>query len=113
MFGLENLGNYDDRKIDRYETDDLTVSTCKVLDSRDPFETAISHPEYNNSKFIVVETYLDREAAQEGHNKWVKIMTSDTLPDELRDVGTSDTYELVAALVGTDQYTYKRGNNDN
>lgn len=82
-----NVGTYADRKVDLFKDDDknLFISTAKVSDGFKPFETAVGHPEYDGGKLIIVEAYDTKEKAQEGHNKWVKVMTSEVLPDFLVD----------------------------
>ncbi len=81
--------DYEGRKVDRYKVGDLFVSTVRVTDSAKPFETGVVHPAYNNNEPIVVELYNTKEEAQEGHNKWVKIMTARKLPWQLVDVGSN------------------------
>lgn len=90
LFGfLLDMGNYEDRKVDRFDvSDNFFISTAEVTDSDDPYETAIKHPAYNDGIIIIVETYKTKEEAQEGHNKWVKIMTDMVLPEFLMDVST-------------------------
>ena len=85
MFNFFNmLGNYDNRKVDKYEKDDLLVSTVECNDGDKAFETAICHPFYNDDKHVIVEAYNTKQLAQEGHDKWVKVMTT-TKPDFLED----------------------------
>lgn len=94
---IRNQGNYDDRKVARYDEGDLFVSTTLVYEEGGPqYETAIAHPEYNEAAHIIVEIYPDKEAAEKGHKKWVELMTAEELPDELTDVLWGDE-------------TYKRG----
>ena len=65
---------YHIRKVGRFEEGDLTIDTCKVTDDKNfPYETAVSHPYYNNGEWVVAEQYKTKEEAQEGHNKWIKI----------------------------------------
>ena len=95
MFGfLRMLGNYDERKVEHFEDGDLIVDTCAVPDSVDPFETAVQHPLYNENKWVIVETYSDKEAAIVGHKKWVSIMTGNILPRELKDVSSAEIAKL-------------------
>jgi hypothetical protein len=82
------IGDYDDRMVDRYEGNGFFISTCLVRDSNRPYETAIKHPEYNDGVIIIVETYNTKEEAAKGHDKWVKIMTAEELPQELIDKGS-------------------------
>jgi hypothetical protein len=90
MFGLKMMGNYEQRKIDRFEgKNGLIVDTCAVSDSTQPFETAVQHSKYNSGKWIIVELYSTEEKAQTGHKKWVETMTAKKLPKSLTDVSTA------------------------
>ena len=101
---LEMADNYEERKIDRYEDNELTIDTAWVNDSEQPCETAITHRAYNDNKWVIVELYDTKEQAQKGHDKWVGIMTSGDLPLQLRDVSTAS----IALLLG-DEIIYERG----
>lgn len=98
---LGMIDNYEERKVDRFERTnehgetDLIVDTCLVTDSKQPYETAVSHKAYNNGKWIVVGTYDAKEEAQTGHNRWVEKMTSEDLPDIIIDVSTAGTAGLL------------------
>ncbi len=94
--GEPNIG------IDKYEEGDLFISTARNTDSQHPFETAVSHPKYNNNALVIVAEYDTKEEAQEGHDKWVRIMTAPELPAELRDVSTAGIAELCEAVGGDD-----------
>ena len=87
---LDMIGNYEERKVDRYEKEGLLVDTAAVNDSDKPFETAVACPAYNNGKWVIVELYNTKKQAQAGHNKWVKKMTAKTLPKNLKDVSTAE-----------------------
>lgn len=76
MFNFLFMEPYEKRMVDRYEVNGLIVSTAKVNDGIQLFETAVSSKEYGNSRYIVVESYDTREEAQEGHNRWVQKMTT-------------------------------------
>lgn len=90
LFGFVGmLGTYEDRKVDSYEEGGVFVSTCSVTDSEKPYETAIGHPAYNAGELIIVELYDTKAEAQEGHDRWVQIMTKKDLPDELIDISTA------------------------
>lgn len=94
MFGfLGMMGNYEARKVARYEENDILVSTCGVTDGRKPFETAVAHPDYNDGGIVVVESYSTKEKAQAGHDKWVKVMTSKDLPATLTDIINSSDFD--------------------
>ena len=95
---LQDLGNYDERKIDTYKKDGVFVNTCAVSDSSQPYETAIEHPKFNNGTMIIVQTYDTKGAAQEGHNKWVRKMTAENLPKAIKDVSTAGIIKFAAGL---------------
>jgi hypothetical protein len=91
---FDMMDNYEERKIGRYETDDLIVSTAMVTDSDAPYETAVSHPNYNDGKFVIVQNYHSRDDAEAGHEHWVDVMTAIVLPESLRDVGLAHIAQL-------------------
>jgi hypothetical protein len=105
------LGSYDSRKIDRFEEECLFVSTASVTDSKLPYETAISHPAYNEGEIVIVEKYDDADAAQEGHVRWVATMTSDELPDQLLDRSDNNILEDMLDIVSgsEDWRVFKKG----
>lgn len=87
---LLDVGNYDDRKVARYDASNLHISTAQVSDGRQPYETAIGHLAYvDEGKWIIVEAYDTRESALEGHNRWVQKMTEDKLPKALMEIANS------------------------
>ena len=108
LFDFLDMAPYIERKVDRYEAKDLIVDTCQVTDADKNYETGISHREYNESKWIIVELYNTSEEAQKGHKKWVKKMTSKSLPKELIDVSTCDSAKLLRAN-NPKCFVYKRG----
>ena len=109
LFGLDMLGNYEERKVDNYkdEKKGLCIDTCMVTDSKKDYETAIGHPQYNDGSLIIVELYDTKEEAQEGHNIWVKRMTGKKLPGQLKDVSTAEIAKL-CDICGKDWRKYKR-----
>ena len=94
---MNMLDNYEERAIATYEENGLFVDTCAVSDSDKPFETAVSHPDYNNDKIIIVELYDTKEQAQAGHDKWVDTMLNKP-PRQLTDVSTAGAAVLLRAL---------------
>ena len=97
------MGNYEDRKVARFEDGTCTVDTAAVTDSAKPYETGICHPAYNEGAWVIVELYDTKEGAVAGHDRWVKTMTAKELPAELTDVSTATTAVLLdgaASAVG-------------
>jgi hypothetical protein len=84
------------KPIARFELPDLfgrqglIIDTCGgMTDSLHLYETAVAHPEYNDGDWVIVESYDTENDSRNGHEKWVKIMTADSLPAELMDVSTA------------------------
>lgn len=108
LFGFFNMmDNYEERKVKNYTSDDLNIDTCAVSDSDKPYETGIQHPLYNEGKWVIVELYDTKEEAEVGHDKWVKIMTKNELPEVLKDVGTCVIAKLRDTYNGNKEYEKK------
>ncbi|MDY6893925.1 MAG: hypothetical protein SVO01_00680 [Thermotogota bacterium] len=73
------------KRIDLYKNNELFVSTIQVFDGSQPYETAISHMDYNDGKWIIVQAYDTLKEAKKGHDQWIEKMTSSKLPKELTD----------------------------
>ena len=93
FFSMAN--NYEERKVANYSKDGITVDTCAIYDSKQPYETALEHPSYNDGEFIVVEMYDSKEDATKGHKRWVKTMTSSGLPKMLKDVSSAEICKFI------------------
>ena len=72
---VNDIGNYEDRKVARDDFKWGFISTARVSDGRKPFETAIKHPNYNKGSMVIVESYLTKQEALKGHAKWKTAMT--------------------------------------
>lgn len=99
---LEMMDNYEDRKVARYEDETLIVDTCSVTDSEQPYETAVSHPDYCDGKIVIVEQYDTFALGQVGHDKWLSLMTATPLPAQLVDVSNAGV-ALLIDLLSTDE----------
>lgn len=105
MFGFLDMltgPSYEHRKVGRWDNEagDQMVSTAAVTDGREPYETAFMHPDYNDGKMVIVECYSTREAAEEGHARWVKTMTHGPLPNRLIDCANAEVAQFLNALGG-------------
>ena len=105
MFDLSGMmGNYEDRTVERSEYEWGFISTCRVTDGTQPYETAVCSSEYAKAEdaqdtdgMTIVEAYDSPEAAQEGHDRWVKTMTEDP-PQGLADCCNAGIAALGTAL---------------
>ena len=108
LFGMSNFDNYEDRKVANTTViangKSAEIDTCRVMDTSQPYETGVHHPDYNENKWIIVEQYDTEYAAQVGHDKWVGIMENP--PIELVDVSDSSA-ALLANAFGAEN-TFKR-----
>jgi transposase len=102
MFDFLTMAPYEQRKVANFTQGELTVDTCAVSDSRQPYETAVCHPKYNDGRWVIVEMYDTKEQAQKGHERWVKTMTAPELPAMLKDVSTAGIAEFCDDLGGDD-----------
>jgi len=99
-----DIGNYEQRKIARYDGDGLMIDTARCSDGKQPYETAVESPLYNNGKMIIVEAYDTPEQAQQGHDRWVAIMTTKP-PDKLVDCLNAEITAFGESLFGEDWQT--------
>lgn len=105
IFGfLEDFGTYEQRQVARYEHEILIVCTARVSDGVKPIETAVSHAEYNDGKWVIMESYDTEDQALVGHQKWVDTMTAESLPDILVDCRNS----LISQLMPADALMFPR-----
>lgn len=95
---LEDGGNYAFRKVGRYESEGVFISTVFVSDGVKPYETAVAHPLYNKGDMVIVESYENYEAAQTGHNKWIEKMTKDPLPEYLEDCANAGIMQFAIKM---------------
>lgn len=109
MFGfLADMGNYEKRKVARYEDGEILISTARCSDGTKPYETAIMHPDYNNGEFIIVQAYDTKEEAAKAHDAWVNLVKFNSLPDPLVDCGNSQIAQFATSLCKDWQTSFPR-----
>lgn len=89
---IMSMDNYEERVVARDNYDWGFIDTAAVSDVPEPFETAVAHELYGEGSgggMVIVESYHSKKAAQKGHKKWVKIMTT-TEPEYLEQKGGHD-----------------------
>lgn len=101
MFGLIGmLDDYESRKVAKDEFTiknvDWCISTAYVADSSDPYETCV----FWDDESRVVETYLTKESAKVGHQKWVNFIKVNQLTslENYQDQGTNIFSEILRAF---------------
>lgn len=104
------IGNYSSRLVANNTINNAIIDTVLVMDSKQPYETGIKHPNYNNGNWVIVELYMTREKAEEGHIKWCdKFSNVDNLPESLDDVNETSLRDLILTSVGYDiRKTYNK-----
>jgi hypothetical protein len=95
--------NYEDRKVDKYKCKEFIVDTCWINDNDPPYESAVSHKDFNNGSWCVLEHYDTKEKAQIGHNKWVNKFKNDEV-----DVIVDDTPKCFVDIGIKPQTFYKQ-----
>jgi hypothetical protein len=95
------------RMVGRFESADLIVDTCSCRDGEMPYETAVSHPAYNDRQWVIVAAYRTKAEAEAGHREWVRIMTSQPLADTLQEVCNSEIGRLWAEAGGETKFQRK------
>ena len=109
FFGYDDMiGNYEQRKVANHKDDNVTVDTVRITDSDHNFETAVLSDEYKSGKWIVLEEYDTIEQAKVGHDKWVKIMTTEPLPETITDVSTSNVVNALREAGGQTEFKRKK-----
>jgi|SRR6185437_5746899 len=111
MFGfLEDVGNYDTRKVGRDDTPHGWISTARISDGARPYETAVNDRRYSRAnggkEMVIVEAYDTIDDARAGHAKWLSAMTSDAPPLYLDDCCNAGIAQLARAV--TDETHYLR-----
>ena len=104
---LDMMENHEQRLVDNYKQGDLEIDTCAVTDSKQPYETGISHPAYNEGSWVIVEMYNTKIEAQKGHDIWVQTMTAKEMPDQLIDISTASIAILCSAVSENDDWRKK------
>lgn len=74
---LDMLGTYEERKVDNFRNDLFCVDTVSVTDRDLPYETAISHKDFNNGDWIILGWRGTKEEAQEYHDEIVERFLND------------------------------------
>lgn len=91
---LSMIGNYEQRVVDNFKNDLFTVDTAFVTDRQPPYETAVTHKEFNNGNWIILEWSETKEKAQETHNKWVEYFLNNDV-QEIQDSYTMETFKKI------------------
>jgi hypothetical protein len=106
-FDFMFMASHEQRVIGTYEGEDFIVDTAAVNDGTHPYETGVQHPRYNPGGWVIVEAYDTEVQAYEGHDRWVKTMTTQPLPDELVDCANSLIAQLQVELCGIKRFPRK------
>ena len=96
---LDMLGTYEQRKVARWEdaATQVVIDTCAVTDSDQPYETGI---ERGGHPWVIVQTYVSKKKAQQGHDAWVALAKQGKLPRQLKHGGSATLAKMVVRLGG-------------
>lgn len=93
---MKMAGTYEQKKVDNFEMDGIEIDTAMVTDyPATPYETGLLHPKYNDGRWIIVESYKNKEDAQDGHVRWVTLLEFNNLPDIIKDCRDGEKYKRV------------------
>ena len=92
LFGILTMAdNYDLRVVKNTVRDTFTLDTVLVTDRALPYETAVSHDDFNDAEWIVLEWSKTKEDAERTHDKWLAKL--DAGVDSLLDIYTGERFE--------------------
>ena len=103
---LRFLGNdwdsYEDRCVDKTETDWGFMSTAAVPDGKQPYETGMGNEHYEDhpNEIMILEGYDTKEEAQEGHDKWLDVFNN-CPPETFTEVINSEDFQSLELRVRT------------
>lgn len=69
------MGNYEERVVARFDSDEFSIDTALVTDRAQPYETAIAHKDFNNGERIILGWRRTKEDAQKFHDEMVAYYT--------------------------------------
>ena len=69
------MGNYDERVVARFDSDEFSIDTAYVTDRAHPYETAIAHTKFHAGDWIILGWRDTKEEAQKFHNEMVAYYT--------------------------------------
>ena len=92
LFGILTMSNnYDLRVVKNTERNTFILDTVLVTDRALPYETAVSHEDFNDAEWIVLEWSKTKEDAERTHDKWLAKL--DAGVDSLFDIYTGERFE--------------------
>ena len=82
MFGM--LGTYPQRMVKNDKFENFILDTARVTDRPWIYETAVSHKEFNNGDWIILQGTDTKDEAIKVHDEWLEKIKNGV--DELRDI---------------------------
>jgi hypothetical protein len=102
--------DHKDRLVEYTSVNGAEIDTCRVYDSKLPYETGIRHREYNDGHWVIVEAYNTKEDAEKGHQKWVKLLYK-KLPENIVGIDQRKIGEFIKKYFNLNiDKLYKRRN---
>lgn len=74
---LDMIDNYEERNVANFKGDTFIVDTSLVTDMAEPYETAISHDDFNCGQWIILGWRKTKEEAKKFHDEVVKRFLDD------------------------------------
>lgn len=90
---LDMLGNYNDRKVARFDSDEFSIDTAYVTDREHPYETAIAHKKFHAGDWIILGWRDTKEEAQKYHDEMIQFFKDNPDIEYIVDVYDNVVYE--------------------
>ena len=89
---INMIGNHEERNVDRFENELFIVDTSMCNDMEFPYETAISHRDFNDGSWIILGWSKTKEEAQTFHNEVVHYFSTKHYIKSVTDIFQNKTY---------------------
>lgn len=94
MFNLFSMmGNYEERVVARFDSDEFSIDTAYVTDREQPYETAIAHTKFNAGAWIILGWRDTKEEAQKYHDEMIQFFKDNPDIEQIVDVYDNVVYE--------------------
>ena len=87
------MGNYEERVVARFDSDEFSIDTAYVTDREHPYETAIAHKKFHAGDWIILGWRDTKEEAQKYHDEMIQFFKDNPDIDYIVDVYDNVVYE--------------------
>lgn len=87
------MGNYEERVVARFDSDEFSIDTAYVTDREHPYETAIAHTKFHAGDWIILGWRDTKEEAQKYHDEMIQFFKDNPDIEHIVDVYDNVVYE--------------------